>query len=78
MLNISNLAYFLDTIQTQKRKNMGAKSLGRYTLLCYQGETAIPMLFFSIIPSKLIFIFALNNYFANIRGENIENKNLIN
>jgi len=30
---------------------------------------ANPMLFFSIIPSKLIYIFALNNYFANIRGD---------
>ena len=76
MLNISNLAYFLDTIQTQKRKNMGAKSKGRYTHLCYQGLDANPMLFFSIIPSKLNFIFALNNSFANIRGvrgKSIEN-----
>jgi hypothetical protein len=47
---------------------MGAKSKGRYTHLCYQGSDAIPMLFFSIITSTFIYIFALHNYFANIRG----------
>jgi hypothetical protein len=47
---------------------MGAKSKGRYTHLCYQGQCAIPMLFFSIMPLKLIYFFVLNSFLQTYEG----------
>lgn len=58
MLNISNLAYFKDTIQTQWRKKTWAQNLKDDIHICYQARNAIPMLFFSIKLSKLIYKFA--------------------
>jgi len=71
MLDISNMAYSLDTIQTQKRKKKWVQNLKDDIQNCYQGFTAIPILSFPINKIQIYhiqYILYFINKTTNIRG----------